>query len=108
MFPRKFVLQSSLKHIAVRCTYLRLCFTVILYAISAVYFAGVMVRLMLTLTPVVCVLAAIAFSKTFELYLKDDTKKGDSVDSELEQRARDAKYYDKVRLCVCARRAKYY
>ena len=82
---------------------MRLCFTVILYAISAVYFAGVMVRLMLTLTPVVCVLAAIAFSKTFELYLKDDTKKGDSVDSELEQRARDAKYYDKVRVCVRAR-----
>lgn len=32
---------------------------IILYAVSAVYFAGVMVRLMLTLTPCVCVLAAI-------------------------------------------------
>ena len=42
---------------------------IILYAVSAVYFAGVMVRLMLTLTPCVCVLAAIAFSKLFELYL---------------------------------------
>ena len=30
---------------------------IILYAVSAVYFAGVMVRLMLTLTPCVCVLA---------------------------------------------------
>jgi dolichyl-diphosphooligosaccharide--protein glycosyltransferase len=30
---------------------------IILYAISAVYFAGVMVRLMLTLTPCVCILA---------------------------------------------------
>ena len=37
---------------------------------SAVYFAGVMVRLMLTLTPVVCVLSGIAFSKLFEVYLK--------------------------------------
>jgi dolichyl-diphosphooligosaccharide--protein glycosyltransferase len=36
---------------------------VVLYAIFASYFAGVMVRLILTLTPVVCVLAAIAISK---------------------------------------------
>uniref|UniRef100_A0A1B6E412 dolichyl-diphosphooligosaccharide--protein glycotransferase n=1 Tax=Clastoptera arizonana TaxID=38151 RepID=A0A1B6E412_9HEMI len=45
---------------------------VVLYAISAVYFAGVMVRLMLTLTPVVCILSGIAFSKLFELFLKED------------------------------------
>ncbi|XP_054708853.1 dolichyl-diphosphooligosaccharide--protein glycosyltransferase subunit STT3B-like [Uloborus diversus] len=45
---------------------------IILYAITAVYFAGVMVRLMLTLTPVVCVLSAIAFSKTIATYLEDD------------------------------------
>lgn len=47
-------------------------FLVVLYASSAIYFAGVMVRLMLTLTPVVCVFAAIAFSHTFENYLHDD------------------------------------
>ena len=41
-----------------------------LYAVSAVYFAGVMVRLMLTLTPVVCVLSAIAFPRLLEFYLK--------------------------------------
>ncbi|KFW90129.1 Dolichyl-diphosphooligosaccharide--protein glycosyltransferase subunit STT3B, partial [Phalacrocorax carbo] len=46
-----------------------------LYAISAVYFAGVMVRLMLTLTPVVCMLSAIAFSNVFERYLGDDMKR---------------------------------
>ena len=40
---------------------------VILYAVTAVYFAGVMVRLMLTLAPVVCVLAGIAFSYTYEV-----------------------------------------
>ena len=39
---------------------------------TAVYFAGVMVRLMLTLTPCVCVLAGIAFSHTYELFLVDD------------------------------------
>uniref|UniRef100_A0AAR2LF18 Dolichyl-diphosphooligosaccharide--protein glycosyltransferase subunit STT3B n=1 Tax=Pygocentrus nattereri TaxID=42514 RepID=A0AAR2LF18_PYGNA len=48
---------------------------VALYAISAVYFAGVMVRLMLTLTPVVCMLSAIAFSSVFEHYLGDDMKR---------------------------------
>jgi len=45
---------------------------IVLYAVSAVYFAGVMVRLMLTLTPCVCVLAAIAFSTLFERYLKEE------------------------------------
>ena len=35
------------------------------------YFAGVMVRLMLTLTPVVCILAAIGFSRTLDRYLND-------------------------------------
>ncbi|CAK9290804.1 unnamed protein product [Gordionus sp. m RMFG-2023] len=39
---------------------------------SAVYFAGVMVRLMLTLTPVICVLASISFSTLFNSYLKND------------------------------------
>ncbi|XP_055681117.1 dolichyl-diphosphooligosaccharide--protein glycosyltransferase subunit STT3B [Lutzomyia longipalpis] len=45
---------------------------VILYAISAVYFAGVMVRLMLTLTPVVCILSGVAFSGLLEVFLKDE------------------------------------
>ncbi|KAK9508465.1 hypothetical protein O3M35_006018 [Rhynocoris fuscipes] len=45
---------------------------VVLYALSAVYFAGVMVRLMLTLTPVVCILSGIAFSKLLEIFLKDE------------------------------------
>lgn len=44
----------------------------ILYAVTAVYFAGVMVRLMLTLTPVVCILAGIAFSHIYEKFMVDD------------------------------------
>uniref|UniRef100_A0A8C2C7H9 Dolichyl-diphosphooligosaccharide--protein glycosyltransferase subunit STT3B n=1 Tax=Cyprinus carpio TaxID=7962 RepID=A0A8C2C7H9_CYPCA len=52
---------------------------VALYAISAVYFAGVMVRLMLTLTPVVCMLSAIAFSSVFEHYLGDDMKRENPI-----------------------------
>ena len=69
----------------------------ILYAIFASYFAGVMVRLMLTLTPVVCVLAAIAFSKVFEIYLKDDNPKPRGKNLEEAQNNRgDKMLYDKV------------
>lgn len=46
-----------------------------LYAITASYFAGVMVRLMLTLTPVVCILAAIAFSEVFSYCILDESDK---------------------------------
>ncbi|KAG9313158.1 glycosyltransferase family 66 protein [Chiua virens] len=42
---------------------------VIIYAVVASYFAGVMVRLMLTLTPVVCVASAIALSSLLDTYL---------------------------------------
>ncbi|KAI1316443.1 oligosaccharyl transferase stt3 subunit [Mortierella claussenii] len=43
---------------------------IILYSVFASYFAGVMVRLMLTLTPVVCVTAAIAYSTLLDTYLE--------------------------------------
>ncbi|KAI9694590.1 MAG: oligosaccharyl transferase stt3 subunit [Bathelium mastoideum] len=41
---------------------------VIIYAVLASYFAGVMVRLMLTLTPIVCVSAAIALSQILDQF----------------------------------------
>jgi dolichyl-diphosphooligosaccharide---protein glycosyltransferase len=54
---------------------------VVIYAVLASYFAGVMVRLMLTLTPVVCVAAAMALSQILDTFLvasqpeeKDATK----------------------------------
>ena len=62
-----------------------------LYALFAAYFAGVMVRLILTLTPVVCVLSAIAFSSLFELYLKDDE------DPRKDQAGKNEHLYDEVR-----------
>ena len=66
----------------------------VLYAISAVYFAGVMVRLMLTLTPVVCILSGIAFSKLLELFLKED----DNPLAQDNDEASDSNsMYDKVR-----------
>jgi dolichyl-diphosphooligosaccharide---protein glycosyltransferase len=42
---------------------------VVVYALFGSYFAGVMVRLMLTLTPIVCVAAAIAASHILDTYL---------------------------------------
>lgn len=42
---------------------------IVIYAVLASYFAGVMVRLMLTLTPIVCVAAAMAISQILDTYL---------------------------------------
>jgi dolichyl-diphosphooligosaccharide--protein glycosyltransferase len=42
---------------------------IVVYAVFGSYFAGVMVRLMLTLTPVVCVAAAMAISQLLDTYL---------------------------------------
>ncbi|WLF77184.1 oligosaccharyl transferase stt3 subunit [Lodderomyces elongisporus] len=42
---------------------------VIIYSVLCSYFAGVMVRLMLTLTPVICIAGAITLSKLFDVYL---------------------------------------
>ena len=42
---------------------------IVIYAVLSSYFAGVMVRLMLTLTPVVCVAAALAVSSILDTYL---------------------------------------
>jgi len=48
---------------------------VIIYAVLASYFSGVMVRLMLTLTPIVCVSAAMALSQILDTYLAIDSPK---------------------------------
>lgn len=42
---------------------------VVIYSVLASYFAGVMVRLMLTLTPIVCVAAALALSHIIDNYV---------------------------------------
>lgn len=43
----------------------------IVYALAASYFAGVMIRLILTLAPAVCIAAAVGFSHVLDVYLKD-------------------------------------
>lgn len=50
---------------------------VIAYSVLCSYFAGVMIRLMLTLTPVICVCAAVTLSKLFDAYL-DFSKKDEN------------------------------
>jgi dolichyl-diphosphooligosaccharide---protein glycosyltransferase len=71
----------------------------VLYAISAVYFAGVMVRLMLTLTPVVCMLSGVAFSCLLEVFLKEDpsaTSSKDETGEKEETQPEKKQLYDKV------------
>lgn len=48
---------------------------IVIYSVLASYFAGVMVRLMLTLTPVVCVAAAMAISQILDAFLLADAPK---------------------------------
>lgn len=70
---------------------------VILYAISAVYFAGVMVRLMLTLTPVVCILSGIAFSGLLDVFLREDNLPEKSQKEEADEPPTEKKQlYDRV------------
>lgn len=51
---------------------------VVIYAVLASYFAGVMVRLMLTLTPVVCIAAALALSNILDTYLVTESLSKDA------------------------------
>jgi dolichyl-diphosphooligosaccharide---protein glycosyltransferase len=56
----------------------------IIYALVASYFAGVMVRLMLTLTPIVCVSAAVALSTVFDTFIdptEPEAPESDKVDA---------------------------
>jgi len=55
---------------------------VIIYSVMASYFAGVMVRLMLTLTPVVCVTSAVALSSLLDTYL-DPVEPGTEENTEV-------------------------
>lgn len=57
-----------------------------------------MVRLMLTLTPVVCILSGVAFSGLLELFLReDDAPNADESDAEDEQASTgNRRLYDKV------------
>ena len=72
-----------------------------LYAVTASYFAGVMVRLMLTLTPVVCVLASIAFSVTLDNYIHVDAipiEEGEEEEEREDEEEQKETNYDKKKV----------
>ncbi|KAG6013938.1 oligosaccharyl transferase stt3 subunit [Claviceps lovelessii] len=60
---------------------------IIVYALFGSYFAGVMVRLMLTLTPIVCVAAALALSKMLDTYISARTPDPKKVKAVIEAAA---------------------
>jgi dolichyl-diphosphooligosaccharide--protein glycosyltransferase len=55
---------------------------VVVYAILASYFSGVMVRLMLTLTPIVCVAAAMIMSSILDTFLIVDSPDPDAANNQ--------------------------
>jgi len=63
---------------------------IVIYAVLSSYFAGVMVRLMLTLTPVVCVAAAIALSQVLDVFLVMEKPSPDAAKNNGSDAAKDA------------------
>lgn len=61
---------------------------VVVYALFGSYFAGVMVRLMLTLTPIVCVAAAIALSSVLDTYISGQSPDPKEVELAVEAAAK--------------------
>jgi len=74
---------------------------IILYGVTSIYFAGVMVRLMLVLAPVMCILSGIAVSHLLSKYIKNvDTSVatsfvGSNDKSQTQQRPDTSKKYKK-------------
>ncbi|KAJ5628294.1 hypothetical protein N7490_010522 [Penicillium lividum] len=66
---------------------------VIIYAVLSSYFAGVMVRLMLTLTPIICVAAALALSGVLDQFL---VMSKPTAESKAKANTADAKAYGKM------------
>ncbi|KAJ5903802.1 Dolichyl-diphosphooligosaccharide--protein glycosyltransferase subunit stt3 [Penicillium tannophilum] len=66
---------------------------VIIYAVLSSYFAGVMVRLMLTLTPIVCVAAGLALSGVLDQFL---VMSKPTAETKAKANAKDSKAYGKM------------
>ncbi|KAJ5986898.1 Dolichyl-diphosphooligosaccharide--protein glycosyltransferase subunit stt3 [Penicillium sp. IBT 35674x] len=66
---------------------------VIIYAVLSSYFAGVMVRLMLTLTPIVCVAAGLALSGVLDQFL---VMSKPTAETKAKANAKDSKTYGKM------------
>lgn len=70
---------------------------IIVYSLFGSYFAGVMVRLMLTLTPVVCVAAAIAVSQLLDTFLVAKSPEPAGVEEETADSAATKKKHGVLR-----------
>ncbi|VDD92803.1 unnamed protein product [Enterobius vermicularis] len=76
---------------------------IILYGLTSIYFAGVMVRLMLVLAPVMCILAGIAISSTLSSYMKNlDGVAQHQVKHDKKERERNYPYKNEVATTVVA------
>jgi dolichyl-diphosphooligosaccharide---protein glycosyltransferase len=76
---------------------------IILYGMTSVYFAGVMVRLMLVLAPVMCILSGIGVSSVLYTYSRnftDEANKKDKKSSTNKRNADDSSYPNKSELAV--------
>jgi dolichyl-diphosphooligosaccharide--protein glycosyltransferase len=58
---------------------------IILYGMTSIYFAGVMVRLMLVLAPVMCILSGIGISAVLVTYMKNIETNTDKSDKKLKK-----------------------
>lgn len=64
---------------------------VILYSITSIYFAGVMVRLMLVLAPIMCIMGGIGISTTLSTYMKN-IESGDQPPATVKSKKKAADY----------------
>uniref|UniRef100_A0A0N5AKN6 Dolichyl-diphosphooligosaccharide--protein glycosyltransferase subunit STT3A n=1 Tax=Syphacia muris TaxID=451379 RepID=A0A0N5AKN6_9BILA len=74
---------------------------IILYGLTSIYFAGVMVRLMLVLAPVMCILAGIAISSILSTYMKNlDSVGAHRLKHDKKEREKNYPYKNEVATAV--------
>ncbi|KAH8025605.1 hypothetical protein HPB51_010666 [Rhipicephalus microplus] len=71
---------------------------IILYGVTSIYFAGVMVRLMLVLAPVMCILAGIGVSAMLTTY----SKQMDAAPTDKKGRRHEGNYFMRTEVNVCS------
>ncbi|VDK78670.1 unnamed protein product [Litomosoides sigmodontis] len=73
---------------------------IILYALTSIYFAGVMVRLMLVLAPVMCILGGIALSSTLATFMKNLDSTSTHAKHEKKEKEKNYPYKNEVAQAV--------
>ncbi|SCU92732.1 LAME_0F01244g1_1 [Lachancea meyersii CBS 8951] len=73
---------------------------VIAYSVLCSYFAGVMVRLMLTLTPIICVCAAVTISKLFDVYADFSFPQDNAASGAISRKTRLMTLITKLTVCA--------